>query len=446
MQTRTKILALLAGLTLAQTGNTVTPGPTEDGLWYYRIGGAEPVSLAPNPGVITTPIEGSITLGLGYSCGKFDPLLGVSNILNDIATGADAMKAQMVNAATAAIAALPALILQRANPGLYDLFQNALLDAQARIDLATKTCEQMEAEIAQGKNPYADWVTLSKGNDWKVQMGLGTDALTAKTAVETANGENGVPWIGESAGGAGQPVIRVIGDIAQAGYNISLNRPPNATGTVPSGPSAPPLAQIWDSPRMASDWIVDVVGDKIVTTCDGCEKTSTPGNGLLLMYERERAKIVPLMQGLVSGSITPTLANLDEVSAPGTAITRQVIEAVRAAPSTEQGLVMGRLVDEIAAARTVEKALLGRRILLTGRQVPEVQAVDDAMRETNRAMTELEQDIDNLLFETRVRREMVSETVTVLLEWDAARREQSRLRPGVPLEDSQPLEKGRVRP
>jgi integrating conjugative element protein (TIGR03755 family) len=441
-----KMLALLAGLVFAQAGNTAAPAPTEDGLWYYRIGGAAPISLAPNPGKITTPIEGSITLGLGYSCGKFDPVLGVSNILNDIAAGADAMKTQMVNAATAAIAALPALILQRANPGLYDLFQNALLDAQARIELATKTCEQMEAEIAEGKNPYADWVTLSKGNDWKVQMGLGTDALTAKTAVETANGENGVPWIGESAGGVGQPVIRVIGDIAQAGYNISLNRPANATGTVPSGSNAPPLAQVWDSPQAASDWIVDVVGDKIVTTCDGCEKTSIPGNGLLLMYQRERTTIAPLMQALVSGSVTSTLANLDEVSAPGTAITRQVIEAVQSTPRTEQGLIMGRLVDEIAAARTVEKALLARRVILTGRQVPEVQAVDDAMSETNRAMTELEQEIENLLFETRVRREMVSETVTVLLEWDAGRREQSRLRPGVPLEDSQPLEKGRVQP
>ncbi|MGD8588193.1 MAG: hypothetical protein PVG22_05115 [Chromatiales bacterium] len=27
----------------------------------------------------------------------------------------------------------------------------------------------MEAEIAQGKNPYADLITLSKGNDWKLQ-------------------------------------------------------------------------------------------------------------------------------------------------------------------------------------------------------------------------------------------------------------------------------------
>jgi len=62
------------------------------------------------------------------------------------------------------------------------------------MQLATKSCEQMEAEIAQGKNPYADLITLSKGNDWKVQMGVGgNDAVTAKTTVESSNGDNGVP-------------------------------------------------------------------------------------------------------------------------------------------------------------------------------------------------------------------------------------------------------------
>jgi len=140
----------------------------------------------------------------------------------------------MTAAASSAIAALPALILQRANPGLYDLFQNALLQAEETMQLATKSCEQMEAEIAAGKNPYADLTTLSKGNDWKLQMGIGgNDAVTAKQAVEGANGDHGVPWIGGQAGGAGQAVLQFTGDIVQAGYNLHMNRPVNATGPIP---------------------------------------------------------------------------------------------------------------------------------------------------------------------------------------------------------------------
>ncbi len=153
---------------------------------------------------------------------KFDPVAAVTNTLNNIGSGVDDMMNAMTAAASSAIAALPALILQRANPGLYDLFQNALLKAEETMQLATKSCEQMEAEIAKGKNPYADLITLSKGNDWKLQMGIGgNDAVTAKGAVESSNGDNGVPWIGGQAGGSDQPVLEFTGDIVKAGYNIN---------------------------------------------------------------------------------------------------------------------------------------------------------------------------------------------------------------------------------
>ena len=196
---------LIIGGLLFNNAHAVTKSPTEDGLWYYEIGGAQPVSAPANPLVTSVTLGGSAQLGAGYSCGKFDPVAAVSNTLNQIGTGIDNMMNAMMAAAGAAIAALPALILQRANPGLYDLFQNALLRAQATMELATKSCEQMEAEIAKGKNPYADLITLSKGNDWKIQMGIGgNDAVTAKDAVETSNGDNGVPWLGGQAGGSGR--------------------------------------------------------------------------------------------------------------------------------------------------------------------------------------------------------------------------------------------------
>jgi integrating conjugative element protein (TIGR03755 family) len=395
--------------------------------------------------VVSLILGGSAQLGLGYSCGKFDPLLAVTNTLNDIAGGADDMMNAMTAAASSAIAALPALILQRANPGLYDLFQNALLKAEETLQLATKSCEQMEAEIAKGKNPYADLITLSKGNDWKVQMGLGgNDAVTAKESVETANGENGVPWIGGQAGGAGQPVLQFTGDIVQAGYNIQMNRPITAAGPVPAA-SATRLSEVWPTPVAARDWVVEVVGENIVTTCDTCRKDSIPGTGLLPTLFTESAAVTVELQNLVSGDTLPTLANLEQVTAPGVAVTRQVIEAIREMPATEQGLIIARLVSEISTARTVEKALYARRLLLSGRQVPEVYATDVAREHADAAIAELDQEIENLLFETRVRREVVSDTVTVLLQRAAARRKASLNVPQTGPIDPRPLEHGRVR-
>ena len=439
------IHCLLIALTVATGPDSyAAQAPTEDGLWYYEIGGAEPVSVPANPAVVSTTLGGSAQLGLGYSCGKFDPVAAVTNTLNDIGSGVDNMMNAMTAAATSAIASLPALILQRANPGLYDLFQNALIKAEETMQLATKSCEQMEAEIAQGKNPYADLITLSKGNDWKVQMGIGgNDAVTAKDTVESSNGDNGVPWIGGQAGGAGQPVLEFTGDIVEAGYNINMNRAVTDTIPVPAA-SATRLSEIWGSPAEARDWTVDVVGENIVTTCDTCRKDSIPGTGLLPKLYQESATVTTEIQNLVSGATPLTLTNLDQITAPGVAITRQVIEAIREMPASEQSLIMGRLVSEISTARTVEKALYARRLLLSGRQVPEVYATEVAREHADNSIAELDKEIENLLFETRVRKEVVSDTVATLLERAAAKRQSSLTVPEVPTLDPNPLRGGRV--
>jgi integrating conjugative element protein (TIGR03755 family) len=437
------ILLFTLAIAISQVSHAAQ-APTEDGLWYYEIGGAEPVSVPANPSVVSVTLGGSAQLGLGYSCGKFDPVAAVTNTLNDIGAGVDNMMNAMTAAATSAIAALPALILQRANPGLYDLFQNALIKAEETMQLATKSCEQMEAEIAQGKNPYADLITLSKGNDWKVQMGIGgNDAVTAKTTVESSNGDNGVPWIGGQAGGSGQPVLEFTGDIVEAGYNINMNRAVTDTSPVPSA-SSTRLSEIWTSPAEARDWTVDVVGENIVTTCDTCRKDSIPGTGLLPKLHQESTTVTTEIQNLVSGATPPTRANLDQITAPGVAITRQVIEAIREMPASEQSLIMGRLVSEISTARTVEKALFARRLLLSGRQVPEVYATEVAREHADKSIEELDKEIENLLFETRVRKEVVSDTVATLLERAAAKRQSSLTVPEAPAIDPNPLRGGRV--
>ena len=435
---------LLIGLLGLNTAHAVTQGPTEESLWYYEIGGAEPVSVPANPSVVSVTLGGSAQLGMGYSCGKFDPVAAVTNTLNDIGAGIDNMMNAMTAAASAAIAALPALILQRANPGLYDMFQNALLQAEETMQLATKSCEQMEAEIAQGKNPYADLIVLSKGNDWKVQMGIGgNDAVTAKAAVEASNGDSGIPWVGGQAGGAGQPVLAFTGDIVKAGYNINMNRPITMVGPVPPA-SATRLTELWATPADARDWVVDVVGENIVTTCDTCRKESIPGIGLLPKLHQEATTVIVELQNLVSGATPLTLANLDQVTAPGVAITRQVIEAIREMPVPEQRLIMGRLVSEISTARTVEKAMYARRLLLTGRQVPEVYATEVAREHAEVSIVELDKEIENLLFETRVRKEVVSDTITTLLQRAAARRQASLNTPRVLTIDPRPLRNGHV--
>ena len=185
-------------------------------------------SPRPRAGSATSSLGASFELGIRYSCGKFDPIRGIATQLDQVI---ERIKALVVNALSAAIAAAPMYILQRVNPGLYDLLQNLLLKAELAVNLANASCEQMERAIAAGRDPYMEWLQAAKAVSWKVEMGAGgprsagVDVKTALDQVEAQGGAQGLPWLeGRRAGGEGQPPIRVIGDTATAGYNLMLNR------------------------------------------------------------------------------------------------------------------------------------------------------------------------------------------------------------------------------
>ena len=133
---------------------------------------------------------------------------------------------------------------------------------------------------------------MAKGEDWKDVSRTTRDAVTAKQRVESSGGAGGLTWIGGAKrGGRNQAAIEVIRDVMQAGYNVTMNRPPAASATTVFPPTTK-LAEAFASPSVAADWAVSVIGDKQISLCDevGCQaKASTPGGGLLPKYETERS-------------------------------------------------------------------------------------------------------------------------------------------------------------
>ncbi len=124
-------------------------------------------------------------------------------------------------------------------------------------------------------------------------------------------------------------------------------------------------------------------------------------------------------------------------------ITRQVVETVQARAAAEQGLFIGKIAGQVALERTVERALLARRMLLTGMRDPHVSATP-APRQLRLFLDELEREIDNLIFETRVRKEIASRTAELLLRDEGVKRADSRGL--VPPRDPQRLDEGSIRP
>jgi integrating conjugative element protein (TIGR03755 family) len=415
--------------------------PTGNNPFYYRLGGGLDIPKPANQSTTTIPLHVDSNVGLGYNCGVFDPNLSITNSLNDIAGSFQNVEEGVVQNATSAIAEFPLYAIARADPNLYNLLNNALLGARKDFELSTKSCEVMQSEIGRGQNPYTDWGSLSMGNDWKYHMSLannqnlslvsdtnlsGSDFNTVngdinQVSKEVAkdNGANGVPWIhGINAGGVGQPVILVIHDTAVAGYNVILqsSRAYDDVSVPPQTNANDHLTSTWTNPALAANWIVNVLGDEEITTFANGAKESTPGMGLLPANQKLTASISEKLQNLISGQTPVTIENLKAVSAPGVMINAAVISAIKQKEPVTQAIIVNKLAQEIATAKIIDKALLAREILEEGSQVPAIYINTAAQHLIHQAISRLDDAMNNLLFNVKVRKELVSNTVTQLLE------------------------------
>ncbi len=415
--------------------------PSDDSLFYYKIGGGRDIAIPPSLNITTIDLSLSGQAS-ALSCSGFDPMVAIESSLDNLRNGVDNAVNAIELAATAAIANLPGYILQKANPGLYDLFQNALLRANESFSLATKSCERIQYEIANNTNPFDEWITVSWGDSWKRSVGIGgANIHDAVDDAEDAPNE-GIEWVGGlRAGGVNQPPIRVLSDVAKAGLNILSQRPPETNSNLPN---SAPLAQHFTGPNAVDQWINNVLGEIEVGLCDSCSKGTRPGKGLIPYIEETTEDIVQLLVDLVSGSTPPTRANLEQVEAPGIAITLQVILAIRNQSPDEISIVINKLSQEIAEARVMEEAMIIRRLLLAGRKEGYVSANRIAQREVGQALEELESEISNVIFEKDARDKFVTSTVVELLLRDNAIRQSSVNTPASIPTDSRPLKNGSV--
>ena len=447
MRATLRLWPLLALPGLAAAGEV--PVPTQGQAWYYEIGGAEPVSIALNPAGASQILDAHASLSASYSCGNFDITTSVSNAFANATTS---LQNTVMSAATGAISALPLYVFQRAAPGLYELFQTYTADFSLNFGNAIKSCEQMEKEILAGRNPYEEWIQMAKAGDWRSLMGTTADAMAAKQQVDTSGGDQGLPFPKVSsgavvfAGGTAGPPIEPIRDITSAGWNTTLGRLPGDNAMyIPqaTGPEVR-LATLFPTPQAAGQYAVDVLGDAVIRTCTACTHNmrGIPGNGLQVKYEAHRQVIAGDLATLIGGSGVPANADLQQVSAPGAAVSADVIQTLRELPADETAMLAGRLASEVAIARTIEEAFAIRRLLISGKRIPEVASAAPAVDVAVAGIEELEREIDSFLFEQRVSKEIASNAASIVIarrnRLDA--RSQQTLRQGRP--EASPLEEG----
>ncbi|RTB44143.1 integrating conjugative element protein [Pseudomonas aeruginosa] len=428
-----RLAALVCALTLASAAwaqTIVDPqGVTYSGSVIgdevlYSIGGGSAVSMG------SAGQMNSIGVGVGWNanliCGDMSLTTTLQNQLNGLTNGFQNIMSSVIQSATSAVASLPALLVQRADPALYNLLANGILQGRLDFDRSKLTCQSIANRMADAAGGQLGWNQLAQGVALK-QSVSSTDAVSAIEQAEDDRGDAGVPWVGGgNAGGAGQPSIKVVGDVVRAGYNLVNERGPTDTSAISATSCGNRLScQTWSSPQEAEAWATRVLGEKEQRTCESCTKTvSTPGVGLTPLIQEEYESKLQAVHELLTGAQPTTPENLQKAGSASLPVTRGVIEALRDEP--DQDVLARRLASEVALSSVMEKALLLQRTLLTGMKEPNVAANELAVDAVDHESGLLDREINNLKTELELRRTLAGNSASMIVERQAMRAAGSR--------------------
>ena len=394
-------LAAATALALA----ALTPVAVADDELMYRLGGGEPISLGPSARASTLRLGVSAGWNSNLMCGNFDVAHSIAQQLNGISGAFQDVMGNVIQTAQGVVASLPALAIQRLNPGLYDLLQNGVLEAGQEFRVAKLRCDEIADDMGD-RLAHEGWSAVAKADYWRRQIDVGgRDVVEVAEEADASGADGGVPWIGgTAAGGAGQEPIEAVGDVASAGYNLLLGRAPGDGS--PVGPTAcgdSDICRVWDDPDKMAAWMRRVVGEIEVRTCDGCQKVaSEAGLGLASLYRREKSALQNILQPLAQTRVVPSEAVLEGLTGGGGfRVTRRLIEAIRDEPRAVD--VANRLAGELAVGRVMEQAAMARRAMLAGMREPNVAGNETALRQAERAVAELDREIRQMEVELRVK-------------------------------------------
>lgn len=98
------------------------------------------------------------------------------------------------------------MVIQRANPGLYDMLTNGVLQANVSFDKAQLNCQNMAKKMMDFSDS-SNWTQQAMMDEYKSIVNSGdADAVRVDDAGRKASGASGSNWVGgQKRGGRGSP-------------------------------------------------------------------------------------------------------------------------------------------------------------------------------------------------------------------------------------------------
>lgn len=404
-------------------------GAVSDKL-YYTIGGGTVLSQPPSRSNLQR-----MGMSLGWNsdlmCGNFDIKTTVGNQLNGVTSGFKNLMGDVIQGATGAVASLPAMAIQRANPGLYEMLTNGVLQANVAFDKAQLNCQNM-AKRMMDFSDTSKWTQAAMLEEAKTLVNNGGgDAVRTDQQIQKTTGKEGVLWMGgQKRGGKGQKAIAPTRDFAQAGFNILNGLPASSTASVPSSQCTGAACQRFANSEEAAKTVTQILGSKSVRTCTNptdCQSggvenqpgSSQPGTGLAPVLDKTTRDNLTQLNKLVNSQGAVNASDLAKLKTGSLAVSREVISSLRRDP--DKSALTQRLASELAMADTMELALTMRRMLITGQGEPNAGNFPPAQEMVSQTIDQLDREINMLKTEMEVRKSIANNAMLTVIERDQQR-------------------------
>lgn len=383
---------------------------------YYQIGGGSGYMTPPTRAKSLKAIEFGIGWKANLMCGNFDIKTTVKNQLNGLTEGFKDLMGNVIESAKGAVASLPAMVIQRANPQLYDLLTNGVYQGRIDFNRLKTSCEAMSKQLAD-YTLNGRWAKSADLENYKDIVATEPDAQKAQKSSEENKGKKGKEWVGgEKRGGEYQKQIKLIEDVSKAGYNLLQNRQALDASQLTGKACTGALCQTFDSPQKLSEFLTRIIGEQSISTCTedcGPKTSSKAGVGLAPAIEEENVRTVEKLEQVLNMD-TPSKEMLAELSSNTIPVTRGLIEALREDPDVE--VLSQRLSAEIATAKVMEKMLLARRAILAGMREPYVAADQNAQQELEKTLNKIDLEISQVKLEMDMQKMITSNTASVVIQ------------------------------
>ena len=372
--------------------------------WAFGIGaGADTDNLRPPTFSQKLSASANFSAGFGYSCGQFDPFDSVEQMIQSAIEKFKRLPQMFVQAAQAAVAGLPAYILNKINPSLYNVVTKQLDEAFKLFEINFKDCQTIEREIALGQNPYQSLVMAGIGDRMRVEMGFGDGTIDERMMqVRTQGPSNGIVMSeGKRYGGEGQAPIEATKNVLTAGINLLTDRGVGHTGAFgESLHEKHPITVLFESPEDLVEFITDIYGSRAYQLTKEGPASSKPGYGYEKKYVEIRDDTIEQLQKYVKREIDRKTFEKDT----GFLIPPATIEEMRQLPPYSLSIAIDDQARTFAVDRLKLKLDYALQSVKTGLGEPNL-AQSEAYEVIEREMTKLiiaiqddQAHIDNAVF------------------------------------------------